>query len=275
MPQHVGMQGERHEGRNVRVPQPGECGAGHISAIGGWDNIPAQVRCIKQDGSELVRDRNDSVRGLCFEIIYRVLLIVQKGHSAPDGQRAALNVRPLQSKRFFLTKPAVQTECAEYAGAWFYDYIHQNMQAWASTLIKMMTIAADCVFYFLPFFIAWSAAKRFKTDTALALMCAGFMLYPTMTAGLAEGASPMSLFGLPIPFVKYASSSIPIILTVLVLKYVYQFFDKIIPQMLKLVFVPMFTALVMCPIALGVTGPIANYISKGMHLLLFSKGNIH
>ncbi len=72
----------------------------------------------------------------------------------------------------------------------------------------------------------------------------------------------MSLFGLPIPFVKYASSSIPIILTVLVLKYVYQFFDKIIPQMLKLVFVPMFTALVMCPIALGVTGPIANYISK-------------
>ena len=112
----------------------------------------------------------------------------------------------------------------------------------ASTLIKMMTIAADCVFYFLPFFIAWSAAKRFKTDTALALMCAGFMLYPTMTAGLAEGASPMSLFGLPIPFVKYASSSIPIILTVLVLKYVYQFFDKIIPQ---------------------------------MHLLLFSKGNIH
>ena len=131
-------------------------------------------------------------------------------------------------------------------------------------LIKMMTIAADCVFYFLPFFIAWSAAKRFKTDTALALMCAGFMLYPTMTAGLAEGASPMSLFGLPIPFVKYASSSIPIILTVLVLKYVYQFFDKIIPQMLKLVFVPMFTALVMCPIALGVTGPIANYISKGI-----------
>lgn len=31
--------------------------------------------------------------GLCFEIIYRVLLIVQKGHSAPDGQRAALNIQ--------------------------------------------------------------------------------------------------------------------------------------------------------------------------------------
>ena len=31
------------------------------------------------------------MRGLCFEIIYRVLLIVQKGPSALDGQRAALN----------------------------------------------------------------------------------------------------------------------------------------------------------------------------------------
>lgn len=66
------------------------------------------------------------MRSFCFEIIYGILLIVQKGHSTPDGQRVALNVRPLQPKRFFLAKPAVQTEGAEYAGAWFYDYTHQN-----------------------------------------------------------------------------------------------------------------------------------------------------
>ena len=127
MPQHVGMQRKRHKGNNVRIPHSGECGAGHIPAIGGRDNISAQVWCIKQDGSELVRDRNDPVRSFCFEIIYGILLIVQKGHSTPDGQRVALNVRPLQPKRFFLAKPAVQTEGAEYAGAWFYDYTHQNI----------------------------------------------------------------------------------------------------------------------------------------------------
>lgn len=134
----------------------------------------------------------------------------------------------------------------------------------ASTLIKLMTIAADTVFYFLPFFIAWSAAKRFKTDTAMALLCAGMLLYPTMTSGLAEGLEPMSLFGLPIPFVKYASSSIPIILTVWVMKYVYDAVNKVIPKIVQLVFTPMITALIMCPIALGVTGPIATYISKGI-----------
>lgn len=131
-------------------------------------------------------------------------------------------------------------------------------------LIKVMTIAADSVFYFLPFLIAWSASKRFKTDTALSLVLAGCLLYPTMTAGLAEGAAPMSLFGLPIPFVKYAASSIPIMLSVWVLKYVYAFVDKHMIKQLRLVFTPLATMIVMVPVTLVVTGPIANYISQGI-----------
>lgn len=134
----------------------------------------------------------------------------------------------------------------------------------ASTLIQMINIASDAVFYFLPFFIAWSAARRFKTDTAMALLCAGMLMYPTMTDGLAAGLEPMSLFGLPIPFVKYASSSIPIILTVLVLKYIYHAVNKIVPKMLQLVFTPLITVIIMCPITLGITGPIANYLSQGI-----------
>ncbi len=131
-------------------------------------------------------------------------------------------------------------------------------------LIKVMTIAADSVFYFLPFLIAWSASNRFKTDTALSLVLAGCLLYPTMTAGLAEGAAPMSLFGLPIPFVKYAASSIPIMLSVWVLKYIYAFVDKHMIKQLRLVFTPLVTMIFMVPITLVVTGPIANYISQGI-----------
>lgn len=137
----------------------------------------------------------------------------------------------------------------------------------ASDLIQIMTIASDVVFYFLPFFIAWSSAKRFKTDTALALALAGCLLYPTMTAGLADGLSPMHLLGLPIPYVKYAASSIPIILSVWALKYVYALVDRLMPKLLRLVFTPMVVIMIMCPITLGVTGPIANYISKGIAAL--------
>lgn len=135
-------------------------------------------------------------------------------------------------------------------------------------LIQVLTILADSVFYFLPFFIAWTAAKRFKTDTAMALVIAAMLMYPTMTAGQSAGSDPMYLFGvLPIPFAKYSASSIPVILSVWVLKYVYAFIDKHMPKALRLVFTPLVVGLIMAPITLCVTGPIANYLSQGIAAL--------
>lgn len=132
-------------------------------------------------------------------------------------------------------------------------------------LILVLTMLADSVFYFLPFFIAWTAAKRFETDTAMALVLAAILMYPTMTAGQSAGSDPMYLFGvLPIPFAKYSASSIPIILSVWVLKYVYGFIDKHMPKALRLVFTPLVVGLIMTPIVLCVTGPIANYLSQGI-----------
>ncbi len=134
----------------------------------------------------------------------------------------------------------------------------------ASALIQVMTMAGDCAFYFLPFLVAWSASKRFNTDTAISIALAGVLLYPTMTAGNLAGAEAMSLFGLPIPFPRYYGSTIPIILTVWVLSYVYKFVDKHIHKSIRLVFTPMVVLLIMTPLTLGVLGPLANYISKAL-----------
>ena len=134
----------------------------------------------------------------------------------------------------------------------------------ASTLIKVMTMAGDSAFYFLPFLCAYAAAKRFKTNIPIAIALAGVLLYPTMTAGNVAGAEAMSLFGLPIPFPRYFGSTIPIILTVLVMSYVNKGVDKIMPKSIRLVFTPMVVLLIMTPLTLGVIGPLANYISKGL-----------
>lgn len=128
----------------------------------------------------------------------------------------------------------------------------------------VLNMAADTVFYFFPFFLAWSAAKRFKTDIPISLALAGILLYPTMTAGLAAGKSGIDFFGLTIPYVKYASTSIPIILTIWFLSYLYPRIDKIIPKSIRLVFSPMFTVLIMVPIELLAIAPLANYISLGL-----------
>jgi beta-glucoside PTS system EIICBA component len=133
-----------------------------------------------------------------------------------------------------------------------------------SGIMQLLTISSDCVFYFFPFLIAWSAAKRFKANIPLAMALAGCLLYPIMTEGLANGEPGLLVFGLTVPFVKYAGSSIPIILTVWVLSYVHPFINKVIPKALRLVFTPMLVMLVMTPLALILIAPSANYISIGL-----------
>lgn len=133
-----------------------------------------------------------------------------------------------------------------------------------SETMQVMNIASDCVFYFLPFLVAWSAAKKFNTNIPLALALAGCLLYPTMTTGLANKVYGISFLGLPVPFVKYAASSIPIILSVWALSYVYPLVDRCLPKALRLVFTPMFVMLIMAPASLIAFGPLANYISKGL-----------
>lgn len=132
----------------------------------------------------------------------------------------------------------------------------------ASHIIVVMTMAGDCAFYFLPFLVAWSASKQFDTNTALAISLAGVLLYPTMTAGNAAGAEALSLLGLPIPFPRYFGSTIPIILTVLVLSYVYRWVNRVIPKNLRIVFTPTIVLLIMTPLTLIAIGPAAMYISQ-------------
>ena len=133
-----------------------------------------------------------------------------------------------------------------------------------SGIMQLLTISSDCVFYFFPFLVAWSAAKRFKANIPLAMALAGCLLYPIMTEGLANGEPGILIFGLTVPFVKYAGSSIPIILTVWVLSYVHPLVDRVMPKVLRLVFTPMFVMLIMTPLALMLIAPSANYLSMGL-----------
>lgn len=134
--------------------------------------------------------------------------------------------------------------------------------------LQVLVMASDCVFYFFPFLVAWSAARRFKTNIPISLALAGALLYPTMTAGLAAGKKGIDFFGMNIPFVKYAASSIPIILVILVLSWIYPLIDKLLPKVLRFVFTPMIAVAIMTPLELVAIAPLANYISLGLAVIV-------
>lgn len=137
------------------------------------------------------------------------------------------------------------------------------MQATDSFII-VLSMIGDLIFYFFPFFLAVSAAKKFKVSEYMAVALAGAYMYPTIMEGAANvattGATSLSFLGLPILFVNYKSTVIPIILSVWVLSLIYKRIDKLVPDSLKILLTSMIVLMIMVPLELIVLGPIGSYL---------------
>lgn len=130
-----------------------------------------------------------------------------------------------------------------------------------SSTLKMLTLASDVAFYFLPVLIAVSAAKYFKANIYMAAIIAAVLLHPGFTELISIG-EPVSLLGLPVPLVNYGSSLIPAIIGVWILSYVEKFFNRIITENLRFVFAPLLTFMLMFFIMFVVVGPLGYYFGN-------------
>lgn len=136
-----------------------------------------------------------------------------------------------------------------------------NIVSNESQTYYIVNFMADAVFYFLPFFLANSAAKKLKCNPYLAMALAGILLHPNFATLILAG-EPVQLFTMPVRLVNYGASVIPILLIVIVQAFIEKFFNRVIPNAVKIVFVPMFTILLTGIIALVVVGPAGNYIGE-------------
>ena len=145
-----------------------------------------------------------------------------------------------------------------------------------SDTVKIIDMAASGVFIFLPFFLAVSAAKIFKTNQYLAAAIAACIMSPNMIAAAKEGAvASFSFLGfVPIPVFNYSGSVIPIIFAVWVLSYVYKMVDKVMPEVLKTVFTPTVTLFIMSFLTLSIIGPVGIYMGKGLAVIIQALFNI-
>lgn len=124
----------------------------------------------------------------------------------------------------------------------------------------IINMIGDATFAFLPILLAYSTATKLKINAYLAVVVAGIMVHATW-GGLVVAGEPVEMFGiLPLYLVRYTNSVIPIILVVLVQAPIERFLNKIVPNALRLVFVPMILFLIMGILALSIIGPAGDYI---------------
>ncbi|QBR51339.1 PTS transporter subunit EIIC [Erwinia sp. QL-Z3] len=140
----------------------------------------------------------------------------------------------------------------------------------SSDTVVVIDLIASGVFYFLPFFLAISAAKMFKTNEYLAAAVAACLMYPSLIdaakalASHAPGAVDTIYFFnvVPVSVFNYASSVIPIIFSVLALSYIHRWVDRFMPDVLKTVFTPTLTLFIAALVALVVIGPMGIWLGK-------------
>ena len=120
-------------------------------------------------------------------------------------------------------------------------FIAMNLLSAKSDTVMVIDMIASGVFWFLPFFLAVSAAKMFKTNEYLAAAVVACLMYPSLIDAAkqlssgAPGAVQAYWFAgvLPVSIFNYASSVIPVIFSVLALSYIHRAVDRIMPQVLE------------------------------------------
>ena len=128
----------------------------------------------------------------------------------------------------------------------------------------VLNALGDATFYFLPILVAVTASQRLKTNPYLAVSVVSMLIYPDLIT-LLGGNSPTHLFGfIPIVHASYASSLVPALLAVLLLKYIEIGVDKLTPEWAKNFLKPFLILLITGIITLVALAPLGSIIGVGV-----------
>lgn len=129
----------------------------------------------------------------------------------------------------------------------------------SSTTYTILGYISDAVFYFLPLLITFTAAEKLKCDKIVTVSATAILLLPNMTA-LVSSEAGATLFGFTVKSINYSTQVFPAILCALCCCVVERFANRIIPKVLKVIFVPLITFVVTVPLTVLVLGPLGNTI---------------
>lgn len=150
----------------------------------------------------------------------------------------------------------------------------------------LLLAASQIIFYFMPIFLGYTAAKALKCNEISAMTIGGFLCYPQLDAIIQDVATVTRIFGLPVVkgawtigdstrVFSYVESVIPILLAVFVLAYLEKLLKKVIPQMLQIILVPGLSLIVMVPLTLSVLGPVGIYVGNAIQTVYYAMMNFN
>lgn len=288
-----GTQSQQAEGMDKLISQEYALEHAIVSALGGEKNIRSMGHCATRLRVNLNNNKSadlDRVKGISgvlgvvdamgglqivignnvnqvYENIQGLYKVGSGGAVGKDALSAGSVINRMLNVLSDILSPTVPLIMGSgFITAILIALTRAGVNAEGSTYFILNT-AAKVVFYFLPIILAYTSSMRFKCNPVYALFLGGLLLHPNIT-GLVNTGENMSLYGLPVIAIDYASSLIPIILSVWVLSHIEKLADKYVPNALKYVIKPLVVVMIMVPIVLCLTGPAGFLIGQGLGIVI-------
>ncbi|MDW8846241.1 PTS beta-glucoside transporter subunit IIABC [Erwinia sp. MMLR14_017] len=132
---------------------------------------------------------------------------------------------------------------------------------------KLLFVASDALFYFLPVVLGYCSGKKFGGNPFVCMAIGAALVHPVMLEAFSqEQARQASLyfFGIPVIMINYASSVIPIILAAWVSCFIERILSPRLPDAIRNFTTPLICLAVVVPLSFLLIGPVATSLS---HLL--------
>lgn len=126
--------------------------------------------------------------------------------------------------------------------------------------------ASDALFFFFPLFLGYTAGKKFGGNPFITMVIGGALTHPLMIqafeASQVSGAGATHFLGIPVTFINYSSSVIPIILASWASCWLERSSNAVLPPAMKNFFTPAICLAVVVPLTFLAIGPVATWLSQ-------------
>lgn len=143
---------------------------------------------------------------------------------------------------------------------------------------QILYAIGDSIFFFLPVFLGFTAARRFHMNQFIGAAIGATLTYPSMVAlascktilsTLFKGTAFASevhttFFGIPVITMNYSSTVLPVIFTVWFASIIEHWAKKWIPTVVQMFLVPVVTMIIALPVAFIVIGPVMTWVGDAI-----------
>ncbi|NJE62805.1 PTS beta-glucoside transporter subunit IIABC [Enterococcus durans] len=275
-----------------------------VQAIGGKENIHGLTHCITRlrfklkDENKALDEKLKKMSGVVTVMKSGGQYQVVIGNHVPDVYSEVVNVAGIGEEGGELTQEGnlfnrlidILSGCFQpFLGAMAAAgmvkglnalFLFLGFYADNSGTYTMLNGIGDAIFYFMPVFLGYTAAKKFHLNLMVGIVIGAALCYPTvqgpaLQSGF-EAATPgvgalYHLLGLPayetflgIPWVgsSYTSSVVPVIFIIAFAGQIQKIAKKLIPVVVQTFVVPFSVLLIALPIGFLVIGPIVSLLTE-------------